>query len=61
MPGLSRHFTARVSSDVDFVPVFCGAHFFAQTELADVVSAGCEMYYDFKEVRPNGFYVRWGI
>ena len=31
MPGLSRHFTVRISSDVDFIPVFYGdAVFFAE-------------------------------
>lgn len=61
MPGLSRHFTVRVSSDVDYVPVFYGdVVFFAERPFGEIRSGGKEIYYDFKEVRRNGFYVRSG-
>ena len=62
LQGLSRHFTIKVLSDVDFVPAFVGnADFFAETSFSDVCPAGREIYYDFKEIGRNGFYVRFGI
>ena len=61
MPGLSRHFTVRVSSDVDYVPAFYGnAVFFAEQPFNETQRGEEEIYYDFKEVRRNGFYVRYG-
>ena len=61
MPGLSRHFTVRVSSDVDYVPTLYGnAVFFAEQPFNETRRGGEEIYYDFKEVRRNGFYVRYG-
>jgi hypothetical protein len=62
MHGLSRHFTIRVSSDIDTIPVFVGDRvIFMTEELPARLPANKETFYDFKEVRPNGFYVRTGV